>query len=368
MRYLVYSAGSGASFQHGGRFSLKQKLTATLALLFALLLISVAGGRAFANGSVNWTGQGTSVVDGKRVLDTVQCDENNTPYLLWVFTLGGNTQSVTSATLHVNGDTVGPNAPEAGNQIKFTSAFYDLNTLSASVDYVGSLGNGASNLTISHGCPALTADVTFTKTFEQGPNALPVEGDACFTLTPAAGTSDAEQCSNTPQWNGLPVDDYTIEETTTPAGYVTLDPINFIVRDDCTGETGLCAQTGNTTPFDLGTFENQLIQLFWCSPGFWKTAISQNRTGVLSYLSANTNPSLNLNTTHYNVVLADGGAALSKKAPLSNPTLAQVLASPQTYGGPAFNSVADYIAAQLGWGGTQITGENCPINAQGQEI
>jgi hypothetical protein len=42
-----------------------------------------------------------------------------------------------------------------------------------------------------------------------------------------------------------------------------------------------------------------------------------------------------------------------------------VLLSPSTYGGPAFNSVADYIASVLGWNGTQLTGENCQLDANG---
>jgi hypothetical protein len=71
---------------------------------------------------------------------------------------------------------------------------------------------------------------------------------------------------------------------------------------------------------------------------------------------------LDLTLVHYNSI---SGAPLSKKTSGQNPTLAQVLASPNTYGGPAFNSVADYIAAQLGWNGTQLTGENCPIDAHG---
>jgi hypothetical protein len=102
--------------------------------------------------------------------------------------------------------------------------------------------------------------------------------------------------------------------------------------------------------------------LYWCSPGFWATALKQHRTGVLDYLYDNTSPHLDLTLVHYNSI---SGAPLSKKTSGQNPTLAQVLASPNTYGGPAFNSVADYIAAQLGWNGTQLTGENCPIDAHG---
>jgi hypothetical protein len=106
------------------------------------------------------------------------------------------------------------------------------------------------------------------------------------------------------------------------------------------------------------------VQGFWCSPGFWATALSQKRTAVLSYLFNHTDPQLDLKKTYYITVLHAGGAPLKKGNP-DTVTLAQVLGSPSTYGGPAFNSVADYIARQLGWNGTQLTGENCPLNAQG---
>ncbi|HSX18136.1 MAG TPA: Ig-like domain-containing protein [Candidatus Saccharimonadales bacterium] len=103
---------------------------------------------------------------------------------------------------------------------------------------------------------------------------------------------------------------------------------------------------------------------FWCSPGFWATALSKNRTGVLNYLLVNAG-GLDLTTAHYNDIPSNLKAPLSKKATITNPTLAQVLASPNIYGGPAFNSVADYISLRLGWGGTQNTGENCPLDAHG---
>ncbi len=315
----------------------------------------------------------------------------------------------------------------------------------------------------------LTARATLTKTFAQGPlTTLPASGDACFTLAPPAGTSTAQQCSNTPSWEGLPTGDYTITETTTPAGYATMDAITFRVRHDCTGVTAPCVTTGNATAFELGPVANQLLpgllqvrkllgpnntlwtnpnvnfyvcahspaggtteltptqcnattagvvtltvppnpstsgnlaegyytvcenvptgytvanecqvvsveagstaaanqvtfvntqqQLFWCSPGFWSSALKQNRTGVLNFLTTN---NINLSMTQYSTI---GGAPLSNKATNQNPTLAQVLANPNTYGGPAFNSVANYISEELGWGGTQTTGENCPLNAHG---
>jgi hypothetical protein len=442
-----------------------------IAFLTAILSVSSVS----ADGTVNWTGQGTT----NGTLNTVQCsgDTAQAGSLLWVFTASG----ATSATITINGQTFAMTQEGQGNgTFKYVQTNFngDFSSLNVSATYVGTV-NGNPQLTISHGCPALTAKVTLTKTFAQGPfTTIPALGDACFTLAPSAGMSSSQQCTNTPLWEGLPTGDYTVSETSTPAGYTTMASITFRVRNDCTGVASPCVTTGNTTAFELGPVVNQLLpgllqvrkllgpqntlwtnptvsffvcahnpagtateltpaqcnaatpgvvtltvppnpstsgnlaegyytvcenvpvgytvddrcqvvsveagstaasnqvtfvntppgagtgQLFWCSPGFWASAIKQNRTGVFNYLEAHSNLSLaSLNTTLYSTI---GGAPLSKKASNQNPTLAQVLASPNTYGGPAFNSVANYIAQQLGWGGTQTTGENCPLNAQGE--
>jgi hypothetical protein len=87
----------------------------------------------------------------------------------------------------------------------------------------------------------------------------------------------------------------------------------------------------------------------WCSPGFWK------------------NQGFDLWTQYHNTLyssLNPAGAPLSKKAPTSgpgsNPTLAEVIANPSVYGGPATNSVADFLSFKAF--GTPIgTGvESCP--------
>src|SRR5262249_1198660 len=80
-------------------------------------------------------------------------DANN--YLLWVFTIG-NGNTVTQATLTTNGDTVtwptdSDFTTSTGNQIKFVTKGYDLDTLVASVSYGGDLGNGNHKLNIRHG-------------------------------------------------------------------------------------------------------------------------------------------------------------------------------------------------------------------------
>ncbi len=326
-----------------------KKILSTLGILTlaAFFLVSTVS----ADSNLSWTGQGTS--NGQ--LNTVQCsgDTANPGQLLWIFTGGPN---VTSATLTVNGTTY--TGTQQGGSFHFVTGWYTLDpaVTNASVSWTGNT-TGNPQLTISHGCPPL-ASVTFTKTFEQSSVALPANGDACFTLNPAAGTSQATQCSNNPLWEGLPVGDYTITETTTPVNYVAISPIVFVVRNDCSGESGLCAQIGSST-LNLGTYENKLANTNWCSPGFWKTAIQFNRFNVWGMLG------INSSATYSTIPISLNPAPLKKGNP-SIVTFAQVLASPQTYGGPAFNSVSDYFAYLLGWGGNQITGENCPLNAHGQ--
>ncbi len=94
------------------------------------------------------------------------------------------------------------------------------------------------------GCEPFTVvagRVTLNKTFQDGPFTHP--GQACFTLSrvPAA-TPPPITSSTNPQcdagtslsftWLNLTAGDYTITETTTPAGYVTMTPITFTVDLD----------------------------------------------------------------------------------------------------------------------------------------
>jgi hypothetical protein len=45
-----------------------------------------------------------------------------------------------------------------------------------------------------------------------------------------------------------------------------------------------------------------------------------------------------------------------------DPTLAEVLASPQTYGGEAMNNVADLLSAAAGLTGPRVE-DSCPLDA-----
>jgi hypothetical protein len=125
-----------------------RKLTlGTLVSLVALLL--VISGAFAASGSLPWAGQGTT--DGQ--LDTNECDGENTPYLLWVFAF--DDWDVSSATLQLSGSGSGDYpGTQVGNELQFTTPFFDLTGLTAFVDYdyeVG--GQGQLNLLLARGCP-----------------------------------------------------------------------------------------------------------------------------------------------------------------------------------------------------------------------
>lgn len=174
-----------------------------LGIFIGLILVTVTllSQVALADGTVNWTGNGVS--NGQ--FDNKQCDDSNTAYIYWIFTLGGGTNTVTDATLQLGGSGSGTYTMSAnpGNEMKITTPYYDLNTLSASVTYTGNLGNGNANLTISHGCPGST---TPTPT----PTTDPCANNACVTptvtvtptATPSATPTDTPTPTPTPGNSG----------------------------------------------------------------------------------------------------------------------------------------------------------------------
>ena len=146
------------------------QLLAALVLVLGTLVLT--GGVAFADGSVDWTGNGTT--NGS--LNSVKCDAENTPYLHWIFGLG-NGNTVTSVTLNLDdGNSSGSftvNSSDtdvsdgngfSGGVVHITTPFFDLDTLVASIDYVGTLGSGQHNLNISHGCPGNEAAIASIST------------------------------------------------------------------------------------------------------------------------------------------------------------------------------------------------------------
>ena len=126
-------------------------LVASGALVLGAMFAST--GVVSASGSEWWTGQGTT--DGQ--LDSPECDQSNTPFILWVFTPGGGANTITAVELTLGGSGTGSFAMNKDNgQWKAETGFFDLATLTAVAAYTGDPGTGNLNLVISHGCAGET--------------------------------------------------------------------------------------------------------------------------------------------------------------------------------------------------------------------
>ena len=90
----------------------------------------------------------------------------------------------------------------------------------------------------------------------------------------------------------------------------------------------------------------------WCSPGFWKNnPLAVAETGVDMSQSYN--------------ALFDPDVNGTNKGGVANPTLQQVLTSPQIYGGEAANNVADLLSAahpDVDFTGERVE-DSCPLSA-----
>lgn len=104
-----------------------------------------------SNGSLVWNGsQGTDSQDCDKIGEGPR-DEDG--WIHWVFTTGGNS-NVSSAELVLGGSGSGTYAgSQTGAAFHFYTDYFDLDNLTAQVNYNGSLGQGAAQLTISDYCP-----------------------------------------------------------------------------------------------------------------------------------------------------------------------------------------------------------------------
>jgi len=122
-------------------------LIAVTAATLLMVVWAIFPTAAFA--TVPWEGNG--VVDGKFKLE--RCDDLNTPYIFWVFT-GDPAPGESVVHLTVNNGAPINMVQQGQGSWHATSPFFDLSTLTASVDGVD------GTLTISHGCPGETTTTT----------------------------------------------------------------------------------------------------------------------------------------------------------------------------------------------------------------
>jgi hypothetical protein len=132
-----------------------------------------------------WTGQGADITPGE--LNTVQCDQSNTGYLLWIFTYDAGDQAYNGTTPYlVLNDGMGPYYPTmaSGKEFHFVTPYYtpDTSTLTAVVHfYTLDTGTGKYNLVISHGCPGEPpvpqATLTVLKFYDANANGVQDAGE-----------------------------------------------------------------------------------------------------------------------------------------------------------------------------------------------
>ncbi|MFM7029674.1 MAG: InlB B-repeat-containing protein [Micrococcales bacterium] len=182
---------------------ISNKVNALVAVA-ALVVATFAGAAATSaapkpvGNSVTWSGQGTSVVNGDRVLSTVNCDANNTPYL--AFVLSGT--KATSAWISLDGGRymTKANVDKKGySTFKYNYAPGSNINLNALMFNVSATYNDALNkpsFVVSHGCVGNTAVVNYTLTSSAGANGsisplgvttLPQGSSQTFTITPDTG-------------------------------------------------------------------------------------------------------------------------------------------------------------------------------------
>jgi hypothetical protein len=196
---------------------------------------------ASANGTVTWTGNGTS--DGE--VDSEQCDTSNTSYLLWIFPIGGQ-NTITSVTLNLGGSGSGSftvNSTDtnvsndtsgfSGGSVHIRTPFFDLGSLTASISYVGELGTGEHKLVISHGCPGETTTTTTTDTT----TTVPTTTTTVPTTTTTVPTTTTTVPTTVSPTTVTPSETTTPTETTTTTVPPTVSPTT--VQPKGTAFTGI---------------------------------------------------------------------------------------------------------------------------------
>jgi hypothetical protein len=106
--------------------------------------------------------------------------------------------------------------------------------------------------------------------------------------------------------------------------------------------------------------EVQALANEWCSPGYWR------QVHHLDSWPEDYKPEDNFaQTTGMTPKLSKQGVSAAKtNVSLLDPTLSQVLAYPQYYGGDAFNAVGDLLSAahvDVNYGGERVE-DSCPLN------
>lgn len=220
--------------------------TSMLVLVLALSVTSIAlafdsGGNPGTIGpnEITWTGQGVNSVSGQ--LDTEICPSNDivpagidpNSYLHWILTTDGGAAEP-DAILYLGGTGSGvyPTTKDSGGAFHFFTPYFtpDSNLTAYATFDVLAPGNGAWNLTISHGCAgqgpqdlevSKTAETSFTRTFD-----WTIEKTADKTTVYSAGGGESEPVNFTVK---VTKDDGTDSDWVVSGKITVHNPNNFDV-------------------------------------------------------------------------------------------------------------------------------------------
>jgi hypothetical protein len=314
-----------------------KKLAFLIAGLLAVGGLMVAAGNpttAKADGTLTWTGQGTT--NGQ--LNTVICDSNTPPgSLQWNFTTGGG--MVTSATITISGIPSSnnvTNAPmtETGGVFKYVSGWFDPLTtppLSASVTYVGTVGMGAQ-LVISHGCPP-TAQVRVAKVCVNTPSTTSWTFTISYGMTSTTKTVTCNGAAS--DWVVVPAGASVTVSENNPPGSPSTTSISCDTSPATTGTTSATftiAAGQSITCTATNTFNGQVRVAKVCnntpSTTSWTFTISYGMTSTTKMVSCNGAAS------DWVVVPAGASVTVTENSPPGSPSTTSISCdtSPATTG------------------------------------
>ena len=244
---------------------------------------------------------------------------------IWVTNDGTVPAEVTAVS--DTGDGIGSPTPSCDGGLPQTLAVGGVLHCTYSASSTGANGTNTADATVTGGTSTPgTAPITF------GDPTTKV--DECVNVTDSLAGSLGTVCAN--------------ESPKTIHYSVQVGPYDSC-GDKTVNNTATFLGASGATGSDSASVIVHVRCVYWCSPGYW----SQNLSVTNTYFDTG---------KLYSTI--PGGAPLKKGSP-ANPSIGAVLASPSIYGGPAFNSVGDYFATLLGWGGTQNYNDGCPIDAHG---
>ena len=178
------------------------------ALIAAAALTLTFAGTAFADSSLQWTGQG--VTNGE--VNSENCDDVDPGELLWIFTDG----DATDVYVTVDGNMVGT-AVDKGGSWHITTPWLDPldpNEYDVVVHYTGGDAKNPQ-FTLSHGCPAETTTTTSTEETTTSTEETTTSTEETTTSTEETTTSTEETTTSTETTDTETTDTETTDTETT---------------------------------------------------------------------------------------------------------------------------------------------------------